>query len=57
MNMTLPVTFTLGAMLFYGGITGAALTLCAAVVTIIALKKSKKNIIAKLNVEYSGDRR
>jgi hypothetical protein len=49
------VAWTLGSLMFYGGIAGAALTVLAALVIAIVLKKSRKGIIAKLNAEYGGD--
>jgi len=53
----LPVSikWTLGAMMFYGGIAGAALTLVATIVVSIVMKNSRKNIIRKLNDEYGGN--
>jgi len=48
------VIWTLGNLLFYGGITGAFLTLIAAIITSIVLKKKRKSIIINLNDEYGG---
>ena len=46
--------WTLGSILFYGGIAGGLLTLLLSVVSILALKAGKKKIIKKLNGEYGG---
>ena len=47
--------WTLGALLFYCGAAGIALTLLIAVIVAIVLKKGRKRIIKKLNSEYGGD--
>ena len=46
--------WTRGALMFYGGIAGALLTLLAAIIVLVILKRSRKRIILKLNDEY-GD--
>ena len=46
--------WTLGTMLFYGGLAAAAATVVAAVITAIALAASKRKITRKLNEEYGG---
>ena len=47
--------WTIGNMLFYGGIAGMVITFIIAIITIIALKISKKSIVRKLNDEYGGE--
>lgn len=47
--------WTLGTLMFYIGIIGTVTTIIAAVITVIILKKSKKEITAKLNEEYGGN--
>jgi len=47
--------WTLGRLLFFGGIAGVVLTLTAAAVVFTVLKRSKKNIIQRLNSEYGSD--
>ena len=49
------MVWTLGSVLFYGGITGASLTALAAIITSVILKKKRKGIIANLNAEYGGN--
>ena len=52
--LELPEIWTPGAMLFFGGLAGAALTLIASVLTALVLKKSRRSIAKKLNAEYGG---
>ena len=47
--------WTLGAIMFYGGIAGAALVAVASVAAAIVLKISKKKIVKRLNEEYGGN--
>ena len=47
--------WTLGTMLFYGGLAGAAATILAAIIAAIALASGNKRIKSKLNREY-GDK-
>ena len=44
--------WTLGTMLFYGGLAGAALTIVASVIAAILLASGSKRIKNKLNQEY-----
>ena len=44
--------WTLGTMLFYGGLAGAAATVVAAVIAAIILASGSKRIKNKLNQEY-----
>jgi len=46
--------WTLGRMMFYGGMAGAALILLASVIAIAMLKAGRKKIVKKLNDEYGG---
>jgi|GEM_PF-4333986 len=49
--------WTLGALMFYGGLCGALVTLIVSVIVLAVLKKSRKGIVSKLNAEYGGDLR
>ena len=44
--------WTTGAMMFYGGLAGAAATLVAAIAAAIILARGSKRIKRKLNQEY-----
>ena len=44
--------WTLGAMLFYGGLTAAAITVVVAIITAVALHASKRKIAGQLDGEY-----
>ena len=44
--------WTLGTMLFYGGLAGMAVTIVAAVIAVIILASGNKRIKSKLNQEY-----
>jgi len=48
--------WTTGAMMFYGGLAGAAATAVAAVIAAIVLARGNKRIKNKLNLEY-GEKR
>jgi len=45
---------TVGGMMFYGGIAGAALTLVASVIAAAVLGAGRKRIVKRLNDEYGG---
>jgi hypothetical protein len=49
--------WTLGSLMFYSGIAGAALTLTASVIAVIVLRVSRRSITRKLNEEYGGNLR
>ena len=49
------MSWTLGTMMFYGGLAGAVLILIASVVAALVLKAGRKKIIKRLNDEYGGN--
>jgi hypothetical protein len=48
--------WTKGAIMLYGGVAGAAVTLIASVISSILLARGKKRIIRQLDLEY-GERK
>ena len=52
MDIARIMDFTPGEMLFYGGITGAAIVLVVAIIVIAVLAGSRKRLRRKLNEEY-----
>ena len=48
------MNWTLGSMMFYGGITGVIATMILSVIAVVIFKKSKKKIIKQLDDEYGG---
>ena len=49
------ISWTLGSMMFYGGIAGFILTLISMVVAIAIGRASRKKIVRRLNEEYGGN--
>ena len=48
------MSFTPGEMLFYGGITGMAVTAVVSIITAIVFAGSRRRLRRKLNDEYGG---
>lgn len=47
--------WTLGSILFYGGIAGIIFTLVTAIIVSSTIKKNGRSIIQELNAEYGGN--
>ena len=53
----MPDTWTLGSLLFFGGIAGVAATLATALIAAVALKVSKNRIKRMLNTDHGMGKR
>lgn len=51
------MNFTMGEMLFYGGLAGLAVMFVVSVIVIAVLSGSRRRLRRKLNEEYGGDRK